>query len=84
MRLLYVGPCLVHRNVRKVVSRLVESYVDVLVGSMSRITTYQFIFTASRRPTLMKFGPYSFPICERLKLHDAHRARWIARHSHPS
>ena len=25
----FVGPCLVLRNVRKVVSRLVESYVDV-------------------------------------------------------
>jgi len=48
MHLLYVGPCLVLRNVRKVVSRPVESYVDVhLVGSMSCITTYRFIFTAS-------------------------------------
>jgi len=29
MRIPYVGPCLALRNVRKVVSRLVESYVDV-------------------------------------------------------
>ena len=37
-----------------------------------------------RRPTFIQVGPYSFPICGRVKLYDAHHARWIARLRHLS
>jgi hypothetical protein len=32
----------------------------------------------------MQVGPYSFPICGRVKLHDAHHARCVARLRHLS